>query len=88
MCSSDLLPIAWADYFGRASYGAIRGIALPMQVLAQACGPLGSGILRDATGDYRMSLAVFAVLSGSSVAVALLARKPAAVAVPGQRAAR
>ena len=23
-----LLPIAWADYYGRASFGAIRGIAL------------------------------------------------------------
>ncbi len=34
-----LLPIAWADYFGRAHFGAIRGIALPAQVLAQAVGP-------------------------------------------------
>ena len=24
-----LLPVAWADYFGRSNYGAIRGYALP-----------------------------------------------------------
>ena len=47
-----LLPVAWADYFGRANFGAIRGIALPAQVLAQAAGPLLSGILHDATGKY------------------------------------
>jgi cyanate permease len=30
-----LLPVAWADYFGRESYGAIRGVVLSLQVLAQ-----------------------------------------------------
>ena len=35
-----LLPIAWADYFGRANFAAIRSIALSAQVLAQAAGPL------------------------------------------------
>src|SRR6202023_1543692 len=55
-----LLPVAWADYFGRANFGAIRGIALPAQVLAQAAGPLLSGILRDMTGDYRAALHCFA----------------------------
>ena len=33
-----LLPVAWADYFGRENYGAIRGLALSAQVLAQAIG--------------------------------------------------
>jgi sugar phosphate permease len=42
-----LLPIVFADYYGRSSYGAIRGIALSVQVLAQAAGPLLSGFLRD-----------------------------------------
>ena len=45
-----LLPVAWADYFGRESYGAIRGVALSLQVLAQAAGPLLSGALRDWSG--------------------------------------
>lgn len=72
-----LLPIAWADYFGRANFGAIRGLALSAQVLAQAAGPLLSGALRDATGDYGLSLRCFAALSVLSVLAALAARRPA-----------
>jgi cyanate permease len=71
-----MLPIAWADYFGRGNYGAIRGVALTGQVLAQASGPLLSGVLRDATGGYETSLACFALLSGLSILAALLAIPP------------
>ena len=71
-----LLPIAWADYFGRAHYGAIRGVALPCQVLAQAAGPLVSGALYDWTGAYTVSLHVFAMLSALSIVVALAAKEP------------
>ena len=72
-----LLPVAWADYFGRANFGAIRGLALSAQVVAQAAGPLVSGLLRDATGDYGLSLRCFAALAAASVLAALAARRPA-----------
>ena len=71
-----LLPIAWADYFGRAHFGAIRGIALPAQVLAQAAGPLLSGALHDLTGNYRARLQCFAALAALSILAALAARQP------------
>jgi cyanate permease len=71
-----MLPIAWADYFGRRSYGAIRGIAVSVQVLAAASGPLLSGVLRDATGSYERSLQCFLLLSCLSVLAALFGRKP------------
>jgi sugar phosphate permease len=71
-----LLPVAWADYFGRAHFGAIRGIALPAQVLAQAAGPLLSGALHDLTGSYVLALQLFAGLAALSVVAALLARQP------------
>src|SRR5436305_686643 len=71
-----LLPIAWADYFGRAHFGAIRGIALSAQVLAQAAGPLLSGALRDWSGEYQLALECFFALALASVVVALLARQP------------
>ena len=71
-----LLPMAWADYFGRESYGAIRGVALSLQVAAQAMGPLLSGALRDWTGDYTMSLMTFGILAALAAAVALAARRP------------
>jgi len=80
-----LLPIAWADYFGRANFGAIRGLALSAQVLAQAAGPLLSGVLRDMTGNYRLALQSFAVLAALSVAAALSARQPW---TPGDRVRR
>jgi len=72
------LPIAWADYFGRRSFGAIRGVALTVQVGAQAAGPLLSGVLRDATGSYDASLVTFAALGLAGLAAALVAAPPAA----------
>lgn len=71
-----ILPVAWADYFGRRSFGAIRGVALSVQVAAQAAGPLLSGLLRDFTGDYTASLLCFATLSGLGALAALLTRAP------------
>ena len=70
------LPIAWADYFGRQSYGAIRGVALTVQVFAQAAGPVLSGALRDATGSYAVSLVTFATLAFAGCAAALFAAPP------------
>jgi sugar phosphate permease len=71
-----LVPVAWADYFGRTNYGAIRGLALSAQVLAQASGPLLSGVLYDLTGTYTISLQCFAALSVLSIVAALAARQP------------
>ena len=76
-----LLPIAWADYFGRAHFAAIRSVALSAQVLAQAAGPLVSGALHDWTSNYVRSLQCFAALSCLSVVVALTARRPSLPAV-------
>src|SRR5947207_6166598 len=73
-----LVPVAWADYFGRTHFGAIRGIALSAQVLAQAAGPLLSGALRDLTGDYQLALRSFAALAALGVVAALCARQPRA----------
>ena len=75
-----LLPVAWADYFGRESYGAIRGVALSLQVTAQAAGPLASGLLRDWSGTYTDSLLLFGILASLAVMVALATRKPRSLA--------
>lgn len=73
-----ILPVAWADFFGRKNYGAIRGVALTVQVGSQAMGPLISGVLRDFTSSYQASLTCFAVLAGAAAIAALLAGPPAA----------
>jgi sugar phosphate permease len=82
-----LLPIAWADYFGRRSYGAIRGVALSLQVVAQALGPLLSGWLRDRTGAYTTSLTVFGCLAAIAALAAFVARRPRVSATPGIKTA-
>lgn len=71
-----LLPMAWADYFGRESYGAIRGVVLAMQVTAQAAGPLVSGMLRDWTGNYTDALLLFGGLAALAFVVATSAVRP------------
>ncbi|MEX0695268.1 MAG: MFS transporter [Rhodospirillales bacterium] len=71
-----ILPIAWADFFGRRSYGAIRGAALTVQVASQAAGPLIAGALHDITGTYDVALVTFSVFGFIAAAVALLARPP------------
>ena len=71
-----LTPLAFATYFGRTHYGAIRGLALPAQVTGQAAGPLVAGVVRDATGSYHAALATFAVLGLVAAALALAGRPP------------
>ena len=42
----------WADYFGRASLGAIRGIVTPVTLLVGGVGAPLAGYVRDITGSY------------------------------------
>ena len=77
-----MLPLAWADYYGRRSFGAIRGLALTIQVLAQASGPLLSGILRDRTGTYDLPLECFAALSAVAMLAAMAAWPPRSATAP------
>ena len=71
-----MVPVAWANYFGRAHFGAIRGITLPAQVGGQAIGPLAAGVLHDLNGSYASGLAVFTVLSLLAAGVALITHAP------------
>ncbi len=71
-----MIPVAWANYFGRAHFGAIRGITLPAQVGGQAIGPLAAGVLHDLTGSYASGLTAFAVLSLIAAGLALITRAP------------
>ena len=71
-----ILPVAWADSFGRGNLGAIRGISLPMQAVAQALGPVISGALYDLTGDYDTSLILFCFFGFGAAILALFVVKP------------
>ena len=71
-----LLPVAWANNFGRENLGSIRGGTLPIQTLAQASGPLISGILFDISDGYSLSLTLFTILAGIAGLLALYVDKP------------
>ena len=77
-----LLPVIWAEYYGRKNFGAIRGVTLPVQVLAQASGPLIAGFLRDWTHDYNTSLSLFTIFAIIAAGLVFFARPPAAVVGP------
>jgi MFS transporter, OFA family, oxalate/formate antiporter len=77
-----LLPVIWAEYYGRSNFGAIRGVTLPVQVLAQASGPLAAGLLRDWHHDYSLSLSLFTVFAIIAAGLAFLARPPQPVGDP------
>jgi MFS transporter, OFA family, oxalate/formate antiporter len=71
-----LFPVAWSNCFGRENLGTIRGVTLPIQILAQATGPLLSGALFDSTGSYDASLTFFCASSCVAGVLALFAVRP------------
>ncbi|MDB3954433.1 MFS transporter, partial [Alphaproteobacteria bacterium] len=71
-----LFPVAWANCFGRENLGTIRGVTLPIQTLAQATGPLLSGVLFDYSGSYDISLSLFCASSCVASLLALFAVRP------------
>lgn len=73
---SFVTSLAWADYFGRESQGAIRGLASPFRHLSAAAGPVVGGVLYDLTGDYRLAFGIFAAAFVAGAAVALAAAPP------------
>lgn len=79
-----LLPVAWAEYFGRAHFGAIRGMTLPVQVVGQAAGPLLGGVLHDIGGSYQVAFTAFAGFAAAAAVLAACARppRPAGAAAP------
>ena len=68
-------PVAYADYFGRTSLGAIRGLTEPFLALGQAIGSVLSGVIFDITGTYKGAFILYAFL-GLAVTFLLFIAKP------------
>jgi MFS family permease len=69
-------PVAYADYFGRGSLGAIRGVTETFVALGQAIGAVLSGYIFDSTGTYLAAFYGFAVLGVITIVLLLLATPP------------
>jgi sugar phosphate permease len=68
--------VAYADFFGRQSLGAIRGVTEPFTSLGQAIGAVASGLVFQFAGSYSYAFIIYAVLGALTAAALLLARPP------------
>ena len=68
--------IVWADYYGRGSIGAIRGITAPIQMTTNALGPLVAALTFDFTGSYGLIFWAFVIICFGSSGLWLLATRP------------
>ena len=68
----------FANYFGRRSFGTIRGFAAPIMSSVSMIGPIFGGFVRDRTGSYDLAFTIFAgvfVVAFAAFAFAAPARK-------------
>ena len=68
--------VAYANYFGRRSLSAIRGVTEPFVSLGQAIGAIFSGIVYDVTGSYKDAFLVLSILGFATIGMLLLTRAP------------
>lgn len=64
------------DYFGRASFGKIAGLAQTLAAPTAILSPILFGLIVEATGAYRPALMTLAVLTGIASVLFLLAARP------------
>jgi len=77
-------PIAYADYFGRQSLGAIRGVTEPFVALGQAIGSVLSGVVYDITGTYQGAFLAYAALGAAVILLLFLAKPPQTNAIAAE----
>jgi sugar phosphate permease len=71
-----LREVIWANFFGRASLGTVRGLSLFFSHLFAAAGAPFFGFLHDRTGSYNLSFILFSCALFVSALLVLLARAP------------
>ena len=71
-----LREVIWANFFGRASLGTVRGLSMFFSHLFAASGAPFFGFLHDRTGSYNFSFTIFSCALFTSAFLILLARPP------------
>jgi predicted MFS family arabinose efflux permease len=66
----------WASYYGRAFLGTIRGITMPITMLAIAAGAPVAGYIYDFTGGYELAWQIAIVAYISAFVIMLCATPP------------
>ena len=66
----------FANYFGRRSFGSIRGFAAPFMMLVNPLGPLAAGFIRDSRGGYDLAFMIFGGVFVMTFVAFFLATQP------------
>lgn len=59
---NPMIPVVWADFFGRRSLGSIYGLSNPFFFTANALGPIFAGLCFDLLGSYEFPFYFFVVM--------------------------
>ncbi len=68
--------VMWANYYGRDSLGAIRGLGMPFTVGFSAIGPLVAGVIYDVTKSYAGAFILIIAGAVASAFLVLLCVRP------------
>jgi cyanate permease len=71
-----LREVVWANFFGRASLGTVRGLSMFFSHLFAASGAPFFGFLYDRMGSYNFSFTIFSFALFTSAFLILLAQPP------------
>ena len=71
-----LQPLIWADYYGRAFLGTIRGVLSPFSLVTSLGGPIFAAVVFDSTGSYDAAFWVFTVTLTAAAVLIFFARPP------------
>jgi sugar phosphate permease len=71
-----LREVIWANFFGRASLGTVRGLSLFFSHLFAASGAPFFGFLHDRTGSYDLSFTIFSCALFTSSLLIMLTKPP------------
>lgn len=71
-----LREVLFADYYGRAFLGAIRGVVMPLNLVSMAGGPLFAAWLHDITGNYQLAYFIFLCTYVIGTIFMILAKPP------------
>ena len=73
----NIIPaVVYADYYGRAALGRIRGMGEIGVLVGQSTGPLLAGIVFDLQGSYTLIFLTFSGIAAAGAILVLYARRP------------
>ncbi|MEE9198956.1 MAG: MFS transporter, partial [Dehalococcoidia bacterium] len=77
-----LVSLLWANYYGRAFLGSIRGVYGLSNIISLAGAPLFAAFMYEATGDYQAVFIIFLGAFALAAVMMLFTRRPNPIPMP------